>query len=364
MAKTHARLMNKPDDYKRFGLEIDKIAPWEDSRRSEIGPNCWEWWYFDGIMDDGTAIVIQFFVKPVQEIRNKKDVPAINFQITLPDGTHHSSLPVFTAEQSFYGKEKCDVHFGDSYFVGDLKEYDIFVAPTDGISARLHIDSLSKPFRPGTAYFDFDGKGDTYYTWFCSMPKGEVSGTITVDGKEINVHGFGYHDHQWGNFLYVTGWNHWVWARQRFEDYTLILFDKYAAKSMGGTHIPLCYLEDSNGDIIFSNTDDAHATVDVLDEYTDSLTGKIYPKKIHYTFKKDGKTLDYILEETKILEAPDTTKALGKPMKALLSLKGLNPSYARYLANGKMTFTDATGVSLEREEPLIYEFMYPGKSYK
>ena len=338
--KTTVRLMDQPEDYRRFGLDPQKIEPWEDSRRSTPGANHWEWWYFDGIMDDGTAVVIQFFVKPAQEIRNENDVPAINFQITLPDGTHYNRLPHYAPERSSYGKEKRDVHFEESYFVGDLNEYDIHVAPTDRLSATLHIKSISKPFRPGTAYFDFDGKGDTYYTWFCAMPKGEVTGTLNIEGREVKVHGYGYHDHQWGNFLYITGWNHWTWARQRFEDYTLILFDKYAVKSMGGTHIPLCYLEDKEGNIVFSSTEAANATVSVLEEYTDQLTGKIYPKKTFYVFEKDGKKLEYMLEKTQILEAPDTTGVLGKAAKALLSLKGLNPSYTRYLADGKMYFVD------------------------
>lgn len=363
MAKKNVRLMNTPADYERWGVNPNQVEAWEDGKRSKTAPNSWEWWYFDAIMDDGSSVVIQFLAKPAEQVRSKVDVPAINFQITTPDGVHHGAKPLYDLAKSSFGTESCDVHYEGSYFVGDLKNYDIHVEPVDGMAATLHVKSLSTPFRPGTAYFDFGG-GD-YYTWFCAMPKGEVSGTIMVDGEEREVHGFGYHDHQWGNFVYLLGWNHWTWARQRFEDYTLVLFDKTASRDHNHTHMPLCYLEDKDGNLLFSNTDDSTCTVETLDEYTDEATGKPYPAKQRFTFEHDGKKLVYTLTETQIIEAPDTSKILAAPLRHILSMKGFAPSYARYMAEGEMVFTNtATGETVERKEPLIYEFMYPGKTYK
>lgn len=34
--------------------------------------------------------IVQFFAKPTVDAKCKIDVPAINFQITIPDGTHYT----------------------------------------------------------------------------------------------------------------------------------------------------------------------------------------------------------------------------------------------------------------------------------
>lgn len=358
-----AYLMDRPQDYKKFGISPDNVEVWEDGRRSISAANQWEWWYFDAIMDDGTAIIIQFFAKPTIDARKKQDVPTINFQISLPDGKHETRELQFTTDESTFSNEKCELHFGKNYFTGDLKHYDIHVETADEMAADLSVESLSTPFRPGTSYFDFSGDGSKYYTWLCCMPKGEVNGTITVAGKEIFVHGYGYHDHQWGNFTYALGWNHWTWARQRFDDYTLILFDMTSSRTYGAVRYPICYLEDKDGNIVFSNTDTNHCQINVLEEYTDDVTGKVYPQKTEYIFQMKDKKLVYELESKKIIDAPDIAKRTGFLLNFLLGLKGLKPSYARYIANGTMNFT-SDNHKISRSESLIYEFMYPGKTYK
>lgn len=356
--------MDRPEDYKKLGVNPDKIEAWEDARRGSSDSMNWEWWYFDAITDDGTAIVIQFLMKPIQYISKKGDFPAINFQITLPSGKSYNELITIPAQKCYFGKEYCDIRFGENVFRGNLHDYIIHAKTASGQEADLRLHSLSQPFRPGTAYFDFKNNGEQYYTWLCVVPKGEVTGSLILDGMKINIHGYGYHDHQWGNFVYLFGWNHWTWARQRYDDYTLTLFDMHASKASGGTHFPLVYLEDQTGEIVFSSTKSENCTVEILDEYTDELTKKFYPKKTRFTFGAGGQKLVYTLTEDKIQEAPDTSKLIKQPMKTLLSLKGLKPSCARYLATGEMDYTKQSGHSEHRKDTLIYEFMYPGKSYK
>jgi hypothetical protein len=53
-------------------------------------------------------------------------------------------------------------------------------------------------------------------SWLLYMPRAEVSGTLTVDGKSYDVSAPGYHDHNWGewNLNGVT----WNWAQYSEPD--------------------------------------------------------------------------------------------------------------------------------------------------
>lgn len=355
------RLMNKSEDYKSLGVNPNNIEMWEDQKRENTDPGHWEWWYFDGLMDDGTSIVVQFMRKTYFTIEEGTDKPAINFQITLPDGTRYVKMPAFESADAIYGAGKCDVHYGKNEFVGDLKQYHIYVDPIDGNGVDLQLVSKSQPYRPGTSYFSFNENDEQYYTWFCAVPKGEVTGTITVDGKAIKVHGSGYHDHQWGSFFSMSGWNHWTWARQSYDDYTLLLFDMTATDKYGRQRFPIAFVEDKEGNIVFEATDVAE--YEVLEERTDEASGKITPKKSRYVFENDGKKLEYILEANTVLEAKDAYHDSPAPIQAYFDTYGIKLSYTRFVGNGTMIFNDGNQ-EIQRSNELIYEFMFPGISYK
>jgi hypothetical protein len=60
--------------------------PWEDGMRTDPTPNTFEWWYFEGIFDDGSNAEITFFTKPWVESPLPMD-PSIAFSVTSPNGT-------------------------------------------------------------------------------------------------------------------------------------------------------------------------------------------------------------------------------------------------------------------------------------
>lgn len=357
----NVRLMDAPEDYNKWGVNPDRIEMWEDQRRDDDRPGHWEWWYFDALMDDGTAVVIQFLQKSFTTVNDGVGHPTISFKITLPDGTHYDEMPTYSVDECEYGMGMCDVKFGPNIFKGDLKNYTIHVDPVNGIGADLRLTNLSQPFRPGTAYFDFGEDAGQYYTWLCVVPKGEVSGTLTVGGKTMNVHGFGYHDHQWGSMSYITVWNHWTWARHSFEDYTLLVFDMVASKNYGFKRFPIAFIQDKDGNIIFENTKDV--SYEVLEEYHDEVSGKDYPKVSQYTFNHGDKQVRYTLTADKTLQTMDAYGNAPESNRAAFDQMGIRPSYSRYLAKGDLEITDGDEV-VKRSGQLIYEFMYPGLSYK
>lgn len=350
------RIMDRPEDYEKLGINPNQIEQWEDSRRNEnTDAGNWEWWYFDSILDDGTKVVIQFFTKEgMRNIKKNGDSPSITLKITMPDGTHYQRELSEKPSNCTYGKDKCDVRFGAHSFIGDFHEYHIHVEENKGVGADLKLISKAKPYRPGTAYFTFDE--DEFYTWLCAVPNGDVSGTLTIKGEKIAVHGVGYHDHQWGNQFFLPEWNHWLWSRQSFEDYSILTFDFVTSKEYGNQRFPIVFVQDRDGNIIF----ESHKGVNckILGTYNDSASGKEYPKGVLYQFKDGDKKLSYKLTCSKVLESqglnnmPFVLKVMAKKM-------NMNIAYSRFFGQGEMKLED-NGTIKTRTGNLIYEFMYPG----
>ena len=124
----------------------------------------------------------------------------------------------------------------------------IRVEPAGGIGVDLHLHSLRKPWRPKTGHMAF-GSEEKYFTWLFVVPKGEVRGTVTFGGKTYEVRGSGYHDHQWGT-MNPANFNNWVWARQHFDDYTVLLFDVIASKKYGYSRAPIFCVQDAQGNVV------------------------------------------------------------------------------------------------------------------
>jgi predicted secreted hydrolase len=351
--------MDRPEDYARLGINPHAVEVWEDRRRGEDRPEVWEWWSFDAILDDGTKLVIQFLTTKQKGMTEREPTPNINIKVTRADGTTFDAQPEYTAEQAGYGTDQCDVTFGPNAFKGDLRDYTIRLDQSTGVGADLHLINLGTSYRPGTAYFGFGDDDENYYTWLCVIPRGEVTGTLTIDGETVEIHGYGYHDHQWGNMNFWLAWNNWLWARQSFEDYSILVFDMIAGRDYGFERFPIAFVQDKDGNLIFENTHQvAYA---VLEEYTDPKSGKDYPRVSRYTFNQYGKMIEYKLAADQEIDVADVYKAAPEPARAAFDRLGLHPSYTRYSATGDLIITEGA-TSIERTGQLIYEFMYPGAS--
>ncbi|PNW62188.1 hypothetical protein ACZ99_14220 [Lactobacillus sp. ATCC 15578] len=357
-----AKILDTPKSYEMLSLNPNKIEKWEDQRRGTSAKGRWEWWYFDAILDDGTTIVIQDFTKQLKNIQQEGDYPTVQIKITLADGTKYIDQLFYDAEDSQFKNGQCDVVIGPHYFKGDFSDYDIHVEAINGIGATLHLHSLSQPYRPKTGYWEFPNEGtpSDFYTWLCSVPKGKVTGTITINGAEKQVTGSGYHDHQWGSNVYMQLWNHWLWARQGFDDYSLLVFDLTANEKYGSAHFPVVFIQNSDGETIFES--DGPAECDIVEEYRDSKSGKFYPRKIKYTFKSGEQQVEYTVEEKEILENTVPAKDMAPVIQKMFASMHLYPSYSRYKATGNLIIKGPK-TEIARNGELIYEFMYPGLDY-
>ncbi len=355
------RTETAPEDFKKRGVTQGPVEVWEDGRRDDDRVGAYEWWYFDFIMDDGTKVVIHFHTKPVTQGPSPVALPQPGIKITLPDGTEYEDEERLTADVLRFGKGKCDVTFGPHHVTGDLREYLLHFEPVNGVGADLKLTSTSKSWRPGTAFHEFGE--EQYFTWLCAVPRGRVTGTLTFNGKTVEIAGYGYHDHQWSNVAPLTAFNHWYWCRQNLGDYTMLVFDITAGREFGYQHIPMVFVEDNDGNVIFECTDPNKRSCRVLEEYRQEATGKDYPRITEFTFEDGGKKLEFTLKVLQEIHMIDSYSMMSEPVRKQLDQMGIQPTYARLSANGAMRLTGA-GAPIERSGELIYEFVYMAKSYK
>lgn len=374
MDKTTVRLMNTEIDYQKMGTKRKKIEAWEDAKRDDDRRGVYEWWYFDMILDDGSKAVIHFNTKDNKTIDKDGTIPSVVIKITDAKGNEYKDNVVLTSEKAHFGKENCDVHFGDHFINGDLKNYHIHVARTGGVNGTdgaggsgiatdvgcdLFLKSTSKPWRPGAGGFAFGDDG--YFTWLCAVPRGTVTGTLYYNGCEHQVTGAGYHDHQWGNMAHNKTWDHWLWGRQDFGDYALLVFDIGTQKKFDNQRLPMMFLEDKDGNLVMEDLRTPKCRF--VEEYQEPLSNKMYPKTIEYTFTQGGITLNYTIAQQYELESRDAFAGIPFILKPILKLKGLHPSTTRNFAVGSMVLNN-NGKIVKRTGEMIYEFVYMGVSVK
>lgn len=376
MAK--ARLMNQPQDFEKFGIDPHIVAPWEDGIRNTdaIGNN--EVWYFDADLDDGSKVIVGFRPKTVDGMQKGGFAPNLNLAITRPNGETTQNFTFASLEDSTMSKEKCDVRFGSDYCTGDFKEYDVHVDSMADIACDLHYRALVEPFRQGTSSLALGDNDEFFYTDL-SVPKCEVTGTLTYDGQTVSVHGQGYHDHQWMNISPLVAFHHWLWGRMYTEKYVIYIYDFVTTEKFGFNRLPFFMIADNEtGKIIFT-TD---GSVSVKTKLEETSVGKPFPKTSHYVFQDGDNQAEFNVTWQDIIEirdmygdAPkDHAEADMWAKKAVLSgmqkavggtkeqydQMGIQPTYLRFFANGGVKLM-LDGKITESTGTMLYEYNYMGR---
>lgn len=373
-----ARLMDTMEDFKKLGINPNAVEVWEDGIRNDDEPGKNEVWYFDANFDDGSKVIIGFRPCTAGGMKEKGFSPNLNLDITRPDGKTTQEFAFATPENSYMSKEKCDVHYGNDWCTGDFKDYDIHIESTETLGCDLHYHALTEPFRQGTSEIALGDNDEYYYTDLC-VPKCEVTGTLTYDGKTVEVHGQGYHDHQWMNISLFEAFHHWLWGRMYTEKYIVYIYDFVCSERYDYTRIPFFIVADNEtGKIVFETNGNftRKTTLEMMP------VGKKFPKKSHYLFDNGSEQVEFNIEWNDILETRDTygnapanqeeamerAKKVGLTdmqkvvggTKEMYDKAGIQPTYMRFFAEGNVKLTK-NGVTSESSGNMIYEYNYVGR---
>ncbi len=230
-----------------MGLEA-AVQPFEDGIRTKPLRGSFEWWYFDSKYPDGSSLVIVFFSKPVTSMKGKFE-PYVSFDYIGADGHEiHTEAP---SRQFSFSDKQCDVRIGECYVKGDLNEYEIHFQ-NEKAEAHLLLKATVPSWRPYSGHLFFNPTD--YFAWLPAVPEGTMTGVLRFEGKEIELDGTGYHDHNWGNKLMIFLMNDWYWGRAKVDDYVVVSAYIYANRKGRYAPTPIFMLA-KDGEII---CDDAY----------------------------------------------------------------------------------------------------------
>ena len=369
------RVLDRPEDFKKYGIKQTGLEAWEDGRRDSPEPGHGEIWYFDCSFEDGSTLVLGFRPKSLDHIMQPEDNPNVAINYTNKDGETFFDYRMCSIEESSFSKEKCDLTLGAHYLKGNnWDEYDVKVVPeepsalvVDGkpsedhsASVDLHFTAESKPFRPGTGIIDV---GEGFYYNFICITRMQVSGHIHINGEDKEVSGAAYYNHQWFNISPAIAFHHWVWGRQNIGEYSVLIYDMVTRKSTGLVQIPLFTIDVLQGNRIFENTSGDTMSFEILDTYIEKVSGKEYPCAIRYTFEGEDMKITYTIRNPQEIGIMYVYGDAPEPVRKQYDAMGIKPSYTRNLADTELTIeTKADHKTIHGR--MLYEFNFPGKELR
>ena len=165
--------------------------------------------------------------------------PTIELHILTPDGKAHHGGETFPPES--FKPEAFGAAWGDNKFAGKLKPdgtpegYDLKVSVGD-----VGVDLSARTVATGLVFSD-EEHGYTYYhpgrktalAWWPLVPRAEVEGTLTIEGKPVKVSGLSYVERQITNIPQSFGgvgqaW--WTWGHFYAGDFTAVWTDSAASE--------------------------------------------------------------------------------------------------------------------------------------
>jgi len=195
-----------------------------------------EWWYYTGHLWTAAERRYGFELSFFQTFANGQVGYVGHFAVSDPGDRSHSYAQEIIAPEDVYPGFDLDV--GDWNMQGDGTNYSL-VADMNGYAVDLELVN-TKPvaFHGERGQIEMGGDMLSYYY---SKTRMDVTGTLTVDGRNEAVTGMAWHDHQWGDFD-VFASNGWDWFSLQFDDGTelmifLLHFKDSGTALTGGTFI-------------------------------------------------------------------------------------------------------------------------------
>ena len=197
-----------------------------------------QWWYFDSLLDNGYRL-LTFYTMNAPGI----DTYGLNIVLRTPEGE-------LIKDPQFYPKENFKPvkgQFGgefapgsSAYFEKNQGEfghgrYEISAQGTR-VQYKLQLDPIVSSFSPlgkagslpSSVITGAKAVGGTFSTeqerfrYTCFVPRGKLSGTIVIDGKEMDVSGSGYHEAGMYTFPMSHVSSAWYWLHITHPQWTII----------------------------------------------------------------------------------------------------------------------------------------------
>ena len=234
-----------------------------DLGEGENRENFADWLEFDGQLEGGYEYSggLNIGIIPhLKEEGERRFWPSAHLSISTPDGKRREVdefYPPKDVETEIFGGV-----WGPNTFKGKLGPD----GQPEGYHLKISIgdigaDLTARAVNTGLVFTD-EEHGYSYYSptkktalgWWPLVPRAEVEGTLTIDGKPVKVKGLGYVERQLTNMPTSFGgggqtW--WTWGHFYCGDYTAIWTDSASSEHFGYRHFTPFVLW-KGGDIVLS----------------------------------------------------------------------------------------------------------------
>ena len=182
-------------------------------------PPFFEWWYFQYVTPEGTAINL---VLHETDIMGQKSDPYLSMSALLPGRS-----PCYLRRELQISAIACDRPFlrvEDPLIVEDEKGI-TFDTPFPGQGHfKGRITKLAPPlaFQDGILYQDISTGRSSY--WVVQVPHAIFTAVLQLGTEIHHLNGMAYQDHQWGSTLLQASVADWVWGHFSNEHMAVLFF--------------------------------------------------------------------------------------------------------------------------------------------
>ncbi|WP_431969849.1 lipocalin-like domain-containing protein [Nocardia sp. bgisy134] len=329
--------------YRRANVVPGVVAPREDGLRTRAADGTFEWWYFDGHLEDGSVLTIEFHTKPPYMSPKAPLTPFVLLTLTRADGSRLEKTYVGQPSEFSAATNTCDVRIGANIFRGDQRGYVIHVE-IDEVSVDLTLTPQVPPWRPESGFLYFGEHEEHYIAWLPVVARGSVEAALTIDGSAARLSGLGYHDHNWGNIAPRKVLDHWYWGRALLGEYTIVTLMFVVDAEYGGATVPVLLIVKS-GEIVAARVGDDGVDVIADDRSIHPDSGVPVDKRVRYSIEQDGATYAVTFRYRKDIFRLDF---------------GAHGAYHRFLGDVELTET-SDGQTSTRSGQTVWELLYFGE---
>lgn len=235
-----------------------------DARHQKTGSGGYEWWYFDGISEDGDyQLVIIFYdgcpfsTRYIREMESRPEAdsalpgqhPAISISIYHKGTPIFYSLSQYPPDECSFDEQQPAVTVGENSFRFAEREnhgsreysaYDLRInerLPSgDELKGIITFTGLNPNERlfadaenPAESKKRADDDSSGGHSWNLVLPRAEMQCRMNflrkgLIRKELKFNGTGYHDHNTGLEPMKNGFRDWYWGRVHFPEATLVYY--------------------------------------------------------------------------------------------------------------------------------------------
>ena len=237
-------------------------------------------WHTDMQLDNGYYATVMFtFTGPLRVVL-----------MQIVDDTGNivvESMQFFGEEECEYDKYGYEIHLGENFFHGTFPNLVVHANdPQNNAGMDLVVEFLAMPIKSELP----DGVGTgriktpnmpVAIAWFF-VPWCKITGTMTVDGKVMDISGHGWTDHQFGTDDFFTrACQYYYWACFPLGDEIITLFEAQGGAAQGYRNMK--WLWNFKEGKVYSYERNA----DYYIYATDIAEGETLPKKLMYVFEGD-----------------------------------------------------------------------------